>query len=207
VDQITIHVTEGSEAATVSWFNSPQAEASAHFLVTIAGKIRQFVKVQDRAWHNGRVLNPTAPLVLARPGVNPNWWSVGIEHEGSGTQPLAPAQKAASAWLIGKLCRELNIPVNRDHIVGHHQVFAGKVCPGKIDVDELVKLVKADQASQIQPLPEKPYFVWSDFLKDWLLVTKVVSDTEWYFTTWKELQKLGPPERQRAQARLSEMKR
>ena len=140
VDMITIHVTEGNAASVRSWFNARQAEVSAHYMVCVDGTIEQFVDEEDAAWHNGRVANPTAPLVLQRPNVNPNLYSIGIEHEGLGTQPLTELQRVASVELLADICTRRAIPTDRTHIVGHHQVFSRKSCPGVIDVDELVAL-------------------------------------------------------------------
>lgn len=36
----------------------------------------------------------------------------------------------ASAALIAQLARKWGIPVGREHIVGHHEIYALKTCPG-----------------------------------------------------------------------------
>jgi N-acetylmuramoyl-L-alanine amidase CwlA len=212
VDQITIHVTEGTAASARSWFNDPRADVSAHYLVNKNGTIDQFVDERDTAQHNGFVDRPTAPLVLLRPGVNPNVWSIGIEHEGRGNEELTPAQRAASTWLISDICRRRPaIKLDRRHIVGHHEVRAGKTCPGKINVDALVAAVTAGWAplvAQVAPpsaRPPAPQVVWSDYLSDWLVVTRVVSETEWYFVPAKAMGTARPP--LRASAPLSQMPR
>jgi hypothetical protein len=94
-DLVVIHVTEGDAHSVRSWFNNPVAEVSAHYMVCKDGAIDRFVAEDDTAWHAGRVDHPTADLVLARPGVNPNAYSIGIEHEGSGTEPLTEPQEGA----------------------------------------------------------------------------------------------------------------
>lgn len=209
IDQITIHVTEGTAVSARSWFNNPAADVSAHYLVAKNGAIDQFVDEGDTAYHNGRVSEPTAPLVLARPGVNPNVYSIGIEHEGSGHDELTPEQRAASIALIANIVRRRPaIQVNRQHVVGHHQVYSKKTCPGAINVDALVNAVAAGWAPVVAALapdvrPPAPAVVWSDYLHDWLVVTRVVSDTEWYFVPAKGLGTAQPPVR--AAAALSQM--
>lgn len=211
VDQITIHVTEGSAASARAWFDDPRADVSAHYLVTKAGAIDQFVDENDTAFHNGRVSSPTAPLVLARPNINPNVWSIGIENEGSGADDLTAMQRAALTWLISDICRRRPaIKVNRRHIVGHREVFAQKTCPGKISVDALVNAVSAGWAPVIAQLaptmrPPAPRVVWSDYIGDWLIVTQVFSDTDWRFIPSKALGKSIVP--MRASAPLSQMPR
>jgi hypothetical protein len=211
IDQITIHVTEGSAASVRQWFNDPAANVSAHYMVTKLGAIDQFVDENDTAYHNGRVDHPTAPLVLERPNVNPNAWAIGIEHEGTGHEELTPAQRAASTWLISDIVRRRPaVKVDRRHIVGHHEVYAKKPCPGAINVDALVAAVAAGWAPVIATLassarPPAPIVVWSDYLHDWLVVIRVVNDREWYFLPAKALGSAQAPSR--AAAPLSQMPR
>lgn len=175
VDAIVIHVTEGNAASVRSWFNSPEARVSAHYMVTKAGEVVQFVDENDTAWHAGRVDHPTAEIV-ERHGTNPNDWSIGIEHEGDGKHELAMAQRAASVELIRDICQRHQIPIDRTHIVGHREIYSLKTCPGVIDVDRLVTEAAAETER-----PPSPRVVWSPFAHDWLVVTNVVHDTEWYY--------------------------
>lgn len=145
VSMVTIHVTEGSADSVVSWFNNPTAQASAHYQVRKDGTIDQFVKESDQAWHNGRVIRPTAPLVLKYKGVNPNLYSIGIEHEGDGMHPMTAKQEVASLQLCREICKRNYITMDRVHIVGHHEVFADKTCPGKIDVSMYVSKLNDPQ--------------------------------------------------------------
>lgn len=193
-DQIVIHVTEGSAESTRSWFGSAKSDVSAHYMVRKDGVIEQFVDEQDEAYHAGRVDNPTAPLVLARPGINPNWYSIGIEHEGDGVHELTTEQRASSIALIQDICTRRLIPVDRHHIVGHREIYSLKTCPGAIDVNLLV-----NQASRAIP-HDPPRVIYSSYFKDFLIVTRFVSDTEWYFVPLKSL-----PAGTRAQTPLSQM--
>lgn len=180
VDMLVIHVTEGDRGSVRSWFGLDASDVSAHYMVCTDGTIDKFVDENDTAFHAGRVLNPTAPLVLERPGVNPNLYSIGIEHEGDGQHELGPKQRAASLELILSIARRRpGIALDRRHIVGHHEVYAAKTCPGAINVDRLV--AELQSAAPASNRPTQPTLVWSEFAKDWLVVTRVVSDTEWYF--------------------------
>ncbi len=139
VDLIVIHVTEGDAGSVVSWFNDPRANVSAHYMVRKDGDVVQFVEEADTAWHAGRVFSPTASLVIDRSPANPNGYSIGIEHEGDGTHELTPEQRAASIALIQDIAARHHIPIDRTHIVGHHEIYAKKTCPGAIDVEALVR--------------------------------------------------------------------
>ncbi len=136
-------------ADTAEWFTSGSKAAgnpvSAHYGVARDGSIVQYVQESEVAYHAGRVDSPTATIVLDRPGQNPNDFLLGIEHEGDGTEDLTDAQRASSVALIQDICRRYSIPIDRTHIVGHHEIFSLKKCPDKIDVDRLV----ADAAAEV----------------------------------------------------------
>lgn len=185
VDVIVIHVEEGTEEATESWFDNDASDVSANYGNDKEGNVEMFVREEDTAWAQGRVNKPTAKIVLARPDANPNSYCISIEHEGSGKEPLTPAQKASTVALIQDICRRRNIPIDRDHIIGHHEIYSLKTCPGAIDVTELVQLAKGIQPENIIANP--PRIVYSPSMRDYLVVTRYVSDDEWYFYPLKEL--------------------
>lgn len=190
IDMVTIHVTEGTHEGTAEHFASDATDASAHYEVLKTGRIVQYVEEKDQAFHNGRVHEPTAPLVLERPGVNPNAYSIGIEHEGSGKEAMTPPQLAASLELVRDICTRYHIPMDRRHIVGHREVYSLKTCPGKINVDALVLALHTN--SPVQGRGPVPKIVWSDYYSDYLIVTRYVSDTNWSFVTYKEIQTMTP---------------
>lgn len=201
IDVIVIHVTEGSAGAVRSWFSNPASEASAHYMVLRNGDIDQFVADDDTAWHAGRVHRPTAAIVKERDGINPNAYSIGIEHEGSGKEELTPEQRASSIWLIRQLViAHPKIVIDRRHIIGHREVYALKTCPGAIDVDRLVAEAARAHAEPTL-LPGPPRVVWSDYLNDYLIVTRFTSDTDWQFVPLKSL-----PAGQKADTPLSKMR-
>lgn len=202
IDMIVDHASEGDAASVRSWFNAEVSDVSSHYFVLKNGDVIQFVEDADEAWHAGRVDNPTAPLVLERPGVNPNSYSIGIEHENNGNEPLTPKQLAATVELHQHLSVLHNIPLDARHVVGHHAVYSKKMCPGKIDVAEIIRLAAA-APGVVTSRPPAPQVVWSDFFHDWLIVVRVVSDSEWYFVTTK----MVGAGAQRAQTPLSQMVR
>jgi N-acetyl-anhydromuramyl-L-alanine amidase AmpD len=119
IKYIIIHDTEGSYESSISWFQDPQSYVSAHYLIRSSdGQVTQMVKDKDVAWHAG------------------NWYtnmhSIGIEHEGfaaDGGSWYTEAMYQSSAKLVKYLAKKYNIPLDREHIIGHEQ-FAG-ITPSK----------------------------------------------------------------------------
>ncbi len=138
-----MHLMDGSLVGTDTWFLQarPEAPTSAHYGIGKDGSIHQYVKDEDRSFHGGRVLAPTWKGLSLHPGVNPNSWTIGIEHEGRPADVWTDAMYAASASLIRMLSEKWAIPLDRQHIAGHHEIYAPKVCPGPhCDLDKLIAL-------------------------------------------------------------------
>ncbi|AXK36697.1 N-acetylmuramoyl-L-alanine amidase [Streptomyces armeniacus] len=109
ISQVVVHVTQGSYAGSISWFQNPEAEVSAHYVIRSAdGEITQMVRDGDTAWH-ARDANSSA---------------LGIEHEGFIDDPswFTDAMYRSSAALTKHLCDTHGIPKDREHIVGHSEV-------------------------------------------------------------------------------------
>ena len=138
---IVVHTTVGSFESAASWFASPESRVSAHYLVGLHGRVAQFVAEKDMARHAGRVLRPTASIAseAGADGVNP--CTIGIEFEDGG-DPLdvirPAAQYEVGARLIAGIAARWDIPLDREHVVGHREIFAAKECPGNLDLERLI---------------------------------------------------------------------
>ena len=143
-----VHLAAGSAAAVDAWFNDPAAHVSAHYLVKKTGDIHQYVREEDTAFHAGIVVAPTWPEI--KPRVNPNFYTLGIEHEGVVGDIWPEAQVQASAALIQELGARWSIPLDLAHVVGHHMIRASKPCPGGYGTPE--RLLAAVAA--LGPVPE-----------------------------------------------------
>jgi N-acetylmuramoyl-L-alanine amidase len=141
---IVIHIMEGSLSGTDSWFMSPTSQVSAHYGIGINGEVHQYVAETDSAWHAGRVNAPTWPLIMpAGSGsyINPNYYTIGIEHEGDENTIWSDATYQSSSAMISDIAKRWNIPIDRQHIVGHHEIYSLKACPGiKVDFNKLITL-------------------------------------------------------------------
>src|SRR6266571_1562932 len=85
-EAIVVHLMNDEDIASVDeWFNTPkppdgEPPVSAHYGIAKNGDVHQYVQEMDTAWHAGRVSKPVWALI--KPGVNPNLYTAGIEHEG-----------------------------------------------------------------------------------------------------------------------------
>lgn len=139
---VVLHCTDGNFPYDMQYLQNPNpgsvvGPVSAHFVNAPDGAIYQLVDTANAAWHAGRIFNPTAKL---KPGINPNWYSIGIETSMISTEQPSDAQKRALVGLVKDLCAKYSIPIDREHIVGHHEIYSLKTCPGTINVDEIVRL-------------------------------------------------------------------
>jgi N-acetyl-anhydromuramyl-L-alanine amidase AmpD len=151
-DVIVIHIMAGTEKGTDTWFHNPAAQVSAHYGIARTGEIHQYVDESDTAYHAGLhgadFLKATAQVVKDRPGVNPNLYSIGIEHEGQPGDPWPDAMLEASRALVKKCAATWSIPLDRYHIVGHHEIYAGHTCPGPaVDLDAYVAALNGPDAT------------------------------------------------------------
>ncbi|MFD8158983.1 N-acetylmuramoyl-L-alanine amidase [Streptomyces malaysiensis] len=111
IDYIVIHDTEGSWDTTLKLVQDPTYVSWQYTLRSSDGHIAQHVPLKDVAWHAG------------------NWYvnakSIGLEHEGFLTAPDAwytEAMYRSSARLVRYLAKRFDIPLDRQHILGHDNV-------------------------------------------------------------------------------------
>jgi len=112
VNYIVIHDTEGSYTSAIQHFQDLKSYVSAHYVIRSSdGEITQMVPTSNVAWHAG------------------DWYmnmhSIGIEHEGyaaSGASWYTEAMYQSSANLVKYLANKYNIPLDRDHILGHDNI-------------------------------------------------------------------------------------
>lgn len=152
IEAIVIHVMDGYLAGTDALFNTAPAQrkapltglaSSAHYGIGKGGEIHQYVEECDIAYHAGRVVKPTMDVIRLFGAINPNYKSIGIEHEGFAADEWTEKMYAASATLIADIAQRHCIPLDRQHVFGHREVYALKTCPGKGDVNKLIEMAKA----------------------------------------------------------------
>ncbi|MET7527556.1 peptidoglycan recognition family protein [Streptomyces sp900116325] len=135
IDWIVIHVTQSRYEDAARAFRDPAHQAAAHYLIRSSdGRLAQMVREADVAYHAGdREWNER---------------SIGIEHEGYVDDPdrwFTDTAYRASAQLAADISTRYDIPIDREHIVGHHEVpGATHPDPGPYwDWDRYLDLVRA----------------------------------------------------------------
>ncbi|KUM73225.1 N-acetylmuramoyl-L-alanine amidase [Streptomyces curacoi] len=111
IDYIVVHDTEGAWEGVLTMVQDPAYVSWNYTLRSTDGHIAQHVKAKDVAWHAG------------------NWYvnakSIGLEHEGFLARPDAwytEAMYRSSARLVTYLAQKYDIPLDRQHILGHDTV-------------------------------------------------------------------------------------
>jgi N-acetyl-anhydromuramyl-L-alanine amidase AmpD len=161
-----------------------------HFLIDHTGKIWQFIPIAEVAWHTGsakrkalgksepptwwkeRWQNLKSPLDLPPwKGGGPNGNSIGIDLLAHGNGAISKGYTKLQYQSLAKLIKDLtastDVPISREHILGHEDVdpiargtSKGGWDPGKFDWDKLFDAIKP--VHKIPEIPiKKPLKVWS----------------------------------------------
>ncbi|MCT4357143.1 N-acetylmuramoyl-L-alanine amidase [Streptomyces sp. Je 1-79] len=111
IDYIVVHDTEATWDVTLQLVQDPTYVSWQYSLRSSDGHIAQHLPLKDVGWHAG------------------NWFvnakSVGLEHEGFLTAPdswYTEAMYRTSARLVRYLAQRYDIPLDRQHILGHDTV-------------------------------------------------------------------------------------
>src|SRR5271155_4802229 len=100
--------------------------ASSHLLVTRDGALTQYVSFTKRAWHAGK------SNFQGREACND--FSVGVELEGTDTEPYEPVQYERLAEVAAALCAAYP-RLSADRLVGHSDIAPGRKTDPRPAVD------------------------------------------------------------------------
>ncbi len=119
---VVLHYTAISCEAARARLCDPEAEVSAHWLISQTGEAEALVDERHRAWHAG------AGGWAGLDDINSH--SIGIELANDGTQPFAEPQMAALERLLAAIMARWNIPAHR--VIGHSDMAPSrKSDPGR----------------------------------------------------------------------------
>jgi N-acetylmuramoyl-L-alanine amidase CwlA len=155
---IVLHTMVGALAAANARFqdgdpNQVRGRASAHYGVCLDGRVVQWVKESDAAWHSGSYdVNPGSNLD-----------SIGIEHEDNGDYngPRTDALYLSSAQLVAAIAARypasFPVPLDRTHVIKHREVAgAATACPDALDVDRIVRMANDILGGKMPDTPTLP---------------------------------------------------
>jgi len=134
-----IHRTAGNYFGSREWILNPISQVSYHFMIAETGMSEQFVDTKDTAWHAGKVVDSTWPLL--NNSTNPNTYTIGIAISGIIDTKPTIEQIAKCANIIKQWAKFYNIPIDSEHIIPHNTIRIDKNCPGKyIDIGTIIYL-------------------------------------------------------------------
>lgn len=127
VDRVCLHwFGIGTLKSADERFQNVSSKVSAHYGVSDE-TIYQWVEEARTAWHSG------------------NWEmnlrSIGIENDAEVGRNATEKTYQTSSALLKEICERHNIPLDREHIIGHNQV-KNTQCPGTLNIDRLIELAK-----------------------------------------------------------------
>jgi len=136
VDRIVIHYTETLTLKAAEEEFNYKEDKSIHYIIDKDGfVVKGEVGEDETAYHAG--CQPTRPKCEKSPdnccvrGMNER--SIGIELVNSGKESYPQEQTNVLAMLVAEIAERHDIPIDREHIIGHDEVDPGrKVDPGEL---------------------------------------------------------------------------
>lgn len=176
--------------STPIWFQNPQAQASTHYYGDNDGDIYQMVREIDCPWANGNRggVNRTWKGVKdawppwAEVGVSLNCQTISIEIEGKAAtigQTLNDVQFDSLVKWIKNVAGRYNIPLDRDHIIGHFEVATDRTDPGSsFPWDRLMAAINGGEdmaidMTKVRIVPISTGVRWTDKPDEREIVTRV----------------------------------
>ena len=200
VKAVVLHVVGVTAplSAVYNTFNGA-GETSAHFCIGKDSTIEQYVSIEDTAWanglhfENGVWLNPRRVQVaptwqdLAAP-INPNLYTISVEHQGVADEPWTPEMTDANTRLLQWIAVECGLTyVPHRTLIGHCEIdpVDRPNCPGpRVDFE-----VVAVAGNARAPTPEAEAARAAAKLLAWLPIS---TDSALY--SFAQEQDLGYPE-------------
>jgi N-acetyl-anhydromuramyl-L-alanine amidase AmpD len=152
ISAVVIHIIDGSQVGADATFlnDALSLVRSAHYSVGHDGAVHQYVKETDTAYHAGVISKPSWKGMKKTPSggyVNPNYYTIGIEHEGRPDDEWTDAMYSSSAALLRSI--SVRYPalakLTRDNVIMHREIDGDKSCPGfKVNMDRLIAEASAN---------------------------------------------------------------
>lgn len=167
------HITAGGDSR--DWLQHANNSSSVHFLIRVEGGkavVYQFMPIEWMAWANGRhsgVGNPFMPEWVRdyiRQGINPNSFTISIEHEGVTpsaalyTGPMLETTIELHKWIAATVP---TVKVEHGRLLGHFMIdnVQRPFCPGGpggklFPFDRIISALKGAPTPTPMPTPLPP---------------------------------------------------
>ena len=129
-----LHATAGTAPGDYRWLRAgggetPAQAVSCHYYIDKGGKISQFVKDENTAWHTGPSSWEVDGETISgshQEVARLNWLSIGCElsNRNNGVDPYPNAQIDAAVWLFNRLMAAYAIPP--EQVVRHLDIAPGR---------------------------------------------------------------------------------
>lgn len=131
---VVLHIATGPLTSIFPTFDNPRSKASSHFCIGKDGTIEQYVAINNTAYANGirwinrhwftpsgRLVRPTWTGLIR--GVNPNFYTISIEHEGQPIDKWTAKMYEADIKLLQWIGQQLNLRfVPHKTLIGHYEI-------------------------------------------------------------------------------------
>ncbi|TFD80718.1 N-acetylmuramoyl-L-alanine amidase [Cryobacterium sp. Sr8] len=140
------HMASTGFEGVLSLWSAARKQGSAHYAISNAGQVVGVVPEERRAWSLSSAAFDSKAIVF----------EIANQSMG-GTWPVSAAAEEATARVVADICTRYGIPITRDRIIGHREVFArfhagyATACPGGLNLDGIVARAKALAAGTVPP--------------------------------------------------------
>jgi len=181
------HMASTNSEATLSEELTGSRQVSSNYIITNTGEIWGVVPEEYRAWTSGATKSQN-PADNGK-GAAFDRRSITFEcadQSTGGSWPISAASQDAIVKLLVDVHQRYGIPLDRDHIVGHRELYTrwgasyATACPGGMDLDDLVSRAVA-QLNNATSTETKD----DDMARQWLMT----NGNNWAITDgiWKRI--------------------
>jgi hypothetical protein len=140
VDHIILHHAAGTNLnGVLNMIATASRRVSYNYIIGPTGEIVGVVSENNRSWSVANAHWDSRSITICH-----------INSSAGGSWPVSDAAHEASARLVADICRRRGIPVNRDRIFGHRELWTrhragyATACPGGLNMDRIVTMAVAD---------------------------------------------------------------
>lgn len=140
-----VHSAEGHGDPPPRFYDG--SSASAHFWNKKDGTLLQLVELNQCAWANGQLNRldggSGAPAIVRhwyQARVNPNWFTVSMEHEGVAGEPLTPAQ-LTNTENVARWLESHGLALSAENLIQHCDISATSCPSHRIPIGDVLAAI------------------------------------------------------------------